>query len=242
MANDLRRLAMILVENELVKDAEPLTTAASACQMEPSSTTWEYDFTGLTFNSISLVGSKQIRHTHPQTVEEVEVQLHVLIKGHCVQVDNLHDPLKELVVELEIKGYDSNAAEHFSAWHLDRQIESDDPNQVDHAIHPIYHFQYGGERVWNKNTPDYGLQLLLETPRFPHPPMDAILAVDFVLSNYYGDIWNELRKDEAYRDIIATAQHIYWRPYSLATASHWGGALAYTTPYVWPPKSIWPNV
>ncbi len=239
-ADDLRRLAQILYDNGLVNDIGPLLAAASSCQQEPAPTTWEYEFVGLVFKSIDLKGSQEIRHTHPQSIESLEIELHVCAGGHCVQADNLSDPLIELVVELEIMGYSADATEHFSAWHLDRQIGV--LGQINHSVHPIYHFQYGGERVWNKTNNSYGLHLLLETPRFPHPPLDAVLAVDFVLSNYFGDTWNQLRQDDSYSQLIASAQDIYWRPYALATTSYWYNFPGSRTPYDWAPQLIWPHL
>lgn len=241
-ADDLRRLARILYDNGLVRDTEPLLTAAGSCQQEPGPTKWQYEFEGLVFRPIDLKDNQGIRHTHPQSIETIEVELHVCLKGECLQVDNLNDPFTELVVELEIRGYSDDATEYFSAWHLDRQIGAELPNQINHAVHPIYHFQYGGDRVWNKPDKSYGLHLLLETPRFPHPPLDAVLAVDFVLSNYFGDIWNELRQDDAYQELIVSAQSMCWRPYAVAATSQWPQVFGMAAPSNWASQLIWPSL
>jgi hypothetical protein len=88
--------------------------------------------------------------------------------------------------------------------------------------HPRYHFQIGGQKVWDRPSHEFGSQLILETPRIAHPPLDAILAIDFILANYYSETWsNLLDKDGRYADLVETAQEIFWRPYLFAAASKW---------------------
>jgi hypothetical protein len=108
-------------------------------------------------------------------------------------------------------------------------------------IHPRYHFQFGGEeildRIDNLNI-DFGSSLFMEPPRFPHPPLDIILGIDFVLSNFYGRKWKELNQDTTYRNIVKEAQDRFWKPYAMAIASKWSNTINSD----WQSRDIWPQL
>lgn len=66
-----------------------------------------------------------------------------------------------------------------------------------------------------------GRTLLLDPPRLMHPPMDGILAIDFVLANYAGSAWKALREDPQYTNLIVPQFKRFWKPYFDAVASSW---------------------
>jgi hypothetical protein len=80
---------------------------------------------------------------------------------------------------------------------------------------------------------------LLGPPRLPYPPLDAILAIDFVLANFRGSVWRDLRSVAEYRRLVLEAQHRLWRPYMEML----GGAFVGEGPTPNDPVfDIWPNL
>lgn len=66
-----------------------------------------------------------------------------------------------------------------------------------------------------------GDTLLLDPPRLMHPPMDGILAIDFVLANYAGKIWKSLRDDEQYKRLVVPQFEKIWKPYFGSVTDSW---------------------
>ena len=103
-----------------------------------------------------------------------------------------------------------------SSWHLDY-----DNNNGQDFIHPHFHITWGGNKMKNLNL---GEVLLLPTPRFSYPPMDIVLGVDFILSNFVKvDIYKQIQSDSQYKAAVKKAQEKYWKPYILSLAHHWCG-------------------
>jgi hypothetical protein len=245
-ANELRSLARVLLDRDLVRDVGPLEHAASLCAVWRSNSDyrWSYDFQGLSFRGLKSADGG-LRHSRPRCLQQVELELHLELAGTCLDEDEPADPLVRLAIDLEVTGETDHGDILTGAWHLDRHISTprgDDPEGGDYDsdfAHPHYHLQYGGRRVWDKSDPEFGTHLLLEPPRIAHPPLDGVLAVDFVLSNYFGPQWRLLRSESpVYNELVAGAQRRLWRPYALATAAHWA-------PYgerEWYAEAIWPQL
>ena len=50
-------------------------------------------------------------------------------------------------------------------------------------------------------------------PRFPCPPMDIILLSEFILINYFQEVYEDLRKNGGWKRIIKNSQNIFQRDY-----------------------------
>ena len=102
-----------------------------------------------------------------------------------------------------------------SSWHLDH-----DNNNGQDYIHPHFHMTWGGDSIKDISL---GNVLLLPTPRISHPPMDIVLGIDFILSNFVEAQRYEPLKDRnpQYRAAVRRAQEKYWKPYMLSLAHHW---------------------
>lgn len=234
LAQELRTAAETLKAARLIRDSSPLRLAAEACTgSKPTNNYWRYSFSDLEF----IVGKTHLekyRHTIPGNLVEIRVHLSVRAKGLCLDDDT--DPFEELVVDCKIEGRKkNNSVPYISAWHLDRnEGDSDDASQ--NFIHPLYHFQFGGDKLprdWS-----YGRFLFVESPRLVHPPLDAVLAIDFVLTNYFPVTWREIRADNVrYSRIIQQAQQRCWRPYAKSSSTAW---LPGNHP--WTAYSIWPQL
>lgn len=249
-AQELRILGRILLDEGIIKDNGPFEIAAGACQASRDNN-WKYKIDSLQLAEAVLVDMR-MRHTRPKSATKYVVILSVSVTGVYTDDVDLSDPFEELVVNIEIHATDNEDAHDYDykswpllcAWHLDKQPPKK-THDVDHFVHPVYHFQYGGQRIWDRDYQgfNYGDHLLLESPRIAHPPLDGILAIDFVLSNYYGEKWNKLRSisdsSSSYKDLLADVQHRVWRPYSIATANHW---MATPAQRQWSSDLIWPQL
>lgn len=110
-------------------------------------------------------------------------------------------------------------------------------------MHPVYHLHYGGNRLDSTIQNEdhcYGDSLFLDSPRLAHPPMDAILGVDFVLTNYVSqESFRTLREDNQYQNLVKAAQSRVWRPYIQALAHSWSPVPDRCD---WKDKTIWPQL
>jgi hypothetical protein len=145
------------------------------------------------------------------------------LEGVYVEEDDDDDPFTSLAIDLIIRGYigDGRDRRRLSFyWHLDRdRRQPGDGPQAEY--HPRYHFQHGGNRVPRT---DYtiGDTLFMDPPRLIHPPMDAILAVDFVLANFCTSIWRDAYDNNIeYTALLSEAQRRCWRPFFIVMARHW---------------------
>lgn len=97
-----------------------------------------------------------------------------------------------------------------AAWHVDTHVHTETQSN---SIHPRFHFQVGGRDLADLDHTIRGA-LLTEAPRPAIAPLDGILAVDFVLSHYCGNVWEDLRTMEArYGRVRTPSMKRYWGPY-----------------------------
>ncbi len=211
-ASKLRQLADILQRKGFVDDISPLQSAASQCASPPAvrdggrQEHWEYQVTNLIFKRI---GQDSLAHVRPLGANDVTINLNVDLRGVCRRDFTSDTPFVRLGVDIIARGKTKKGEEICSAWHLDKH-----PGGHTTAAHPEYHFQYGGRNMYNLK--DYGLHMLLEVPRLAHPPLDGVLVIDFILSNYFGIEWQELRNDTEYKNLLGEAQQMFWVPYALS--------------------------
>lgn len=233
MAGDLRAVAEVLFQANLIRDTSPLLSAAGRCtRPDPEGNYWWYECTGL----ILVVDDRHLgeyRDTIPGKLREIEIELNVRAGGRCWERYSCDDPFDTLEVDCKIEAR-AQGGPFVCAWHLDRS-QGDTHEASQHFVHPCYHFQFGGRRLPKEL--GYGRLLFIEPPRLAHPPLDAILAVDFVLTNYFPDTWRELRSNQRYARVVERAQHWCWRPYANVTASRWT-----TEDPSWTAETIWPQL
>ena len=126
------------------------------------------------------------------------------------------DPLKDLKFNIFITAWNTNGKEIVHSLHLDRHPENSHSSEP----HPKYHFQFGGKELHSR-VEDYGQTLFLDSPRLMHYPMDFILGLDFVLSNYVCETWNKLQGEHEYISLIAKYQKLLLNPYFNSLFNHW---------------------
>ncbi len=208
---------------------EIIKHAANVCGMNKPNgpDSWGYEVDNLHF-----------RVKAPQKVipaqggDLLNVHLDFKIEGRCI--NEFKSKLTKLEMSLVVS---TETNSHISSWHFDQHITS--PGSAEpHDAHPLYHFQYGGKKLSGFQG-GVGNLLLLPAPRIGHPPMDIILAVDFVLSNFSGEEWNGLRMNDDYRAKVAGAQEAFWKPYMEDIISWWENGNRPDRSYL---RSLWPHL
>lgn len=205
-SSNLRALGESLRRAGACEDIGPLESAAYQCGNRPfSGGGWGYDVTLLTFRVPTLPGGR------PAGLHEMLAKLSVSLvaRRHEDIVDG--DPFSSLAIDFVLTGSVEAHEEPTvseAAWHFDRH--SGGPEELPTASHPLYHVQYGGRKM---HLLQLGQTLLCDAPRLMYPPMDAILAVDFVASNFLYDVWSRLRDDVSYVRLVAASYLELWRPW-----------------------------
>jgi hypothetical protein len=244
----------MLGELNLIRDPQPFFDAECTLtdKRDPEGNyLWRCSLQSVEFAEFD-VREVRMKHTRPTHIQSVAIELSVELTGRCLDANELQDPFRDLAVNCLVRGFGAQDGIWLCAWHIDRHIQDEGQEEADaekdkpgehggtpHFVHPDYHFQYGGEGVWGLTDHQYGQHLLLESPRLAHPPLDVVLATDFVLSNYYGRRWQSLRQEGAYRRIVRDAHDRIWRPYAIATALKWGIAPDETP---WDGALLWPHL
>lgn len=209
ITNELLALSRVLQEDSSKVVINPEVLMSAANQIRNSKDTyWSYEVVDL-----------QLRVDIPQNVlphkcgTELNIHIDLDLSGKYDDVDD--DVLTELILQIRIE---TDTQQNICSWHFDRHIgvDTDEPEEA----HPLYHFQHGGHAM-KDIAESLGKTLLLPAPRLAFPPMDAILSLDFVLSNFAGRSWQELRNESTYTRLLEESQKRHWRPYIKQLASWW---------------------
>ena len=154
------------------------------------------------------------RNTRPNDVKLLKAILTVQISESIYADNQIRNPINNYIFSVELSGINQNGDKVHSSWHLDF-----DNSGTSEYMHPFFHLTYGGSTM--KST-EIGNVLLLPAPRLPYLPMDAILGIDFILSNFIKkDKYNKLKSNSEYKSAVKNSQFRLWRPYMLSLASHW---------------------
>jgi hypothetical protein len=150
-------------------------------------------------------------------------ELNILLSSLVLICKENADPFFRLNVGLVVQGFDIQMNSFIAAWHLDRHDAEEVSQTLSLLVHPGYHIHYGGEAIWGLEPNfNYGSHLLLETPRLAHLPLDGVLAIDFVLSNYMPRTWHKLRDEEPrYNDVVHESQKRCWYAYMMSMSTYW---------------------
>lgn len=238
MANDLNVLYELLLSSGLEitgsfqKVINELKSSRAKVhpvkEIETLNTYWGYDLDNfrITFNS-------QPRGMKPSKLQSLSLIFEVGIVGDFKNYNLIKDPFEHLTFNIIVEG-SSDGVTYLNAWHLDRHLGG----KTDEA-HPIYHMHYGGDKLDKANN-DYGQSLLMGAPRLMHPPMDLILGIDFIVSNFFPVSWEKLQGEGTYTTMMKTYQDLIYKPYSYGIASHWNST--FDKDVEWMPQDIFPTL
>lgn len=131
----------------------------------------------------------------------------------------------------QIVGEDEKGNSYYDAWHLDYdksycpkearldEIKGKKEKNEPEYIHPWFHLTHGGDAIKDK---DHGELLSIIVPRIAYPPMDLVLGIDFLLSNFVKKTkYLQIQSDGQYKSSVSAAQEWLLKPYILSIAHNW---------------------
>jgi len=209
----------------------PPVNVAGKEEKQSTPMSWGYAVKNLVFQ-VETTGIQ-----YPLSVKTGKLTLDISLSGAFDKSGDILDPFHHLEFNLVLEGFSRKGNYHILSYHLDRHITGgNDPDEV----HPIYHFQLGGHRLKKVTNNNFGHSLFIDSPRFMHYPMDIVLGVDFVTSNFSPKIWKKLRDDQSYVTILRRAQIRTVVPFINSLSQHFG--LIAKTTNCWKAKDIWPQL
>jgi hypothetical protein len=151
-----------------------------------------------------------------------------------------------LSADLQLVAHSGGTPKWEQFWHFDRHI-SGSPSVAANApleMPPLFHFHFGGNGLAERrasNNSAWGNLLELHAPRIAHPPLDLVLLVDFLLSNFAGEKWRHLvdtKKD--YHEIVEAAQRRFWCPYKGALSDYFAATPQEQNDHL--ARELWPSL
>lgn len=219
IGRDLRVLGQIISSYQLsINGNRALETASYRLRQQAKGT----EILSIQLADFDLrIGGKQ-RFKPPDFELEERLLTDILLEQDLALAvaDRSIDSILRNAVTLKIKGISDHRQRRrvvVSAWHFDQHSYGSTQTT---ACHPTYHWQFGG---WGlKEVSDsIGGVLVMDTPRLFAPPLDAVLAVDFLLSHFNGPGWQAIRtQDPRYTEIVRRSQSRLWKPYFDELAEH----------------------
>lgn len=229
-ATNLQKFATALRESSLSCNVNGFNSASAECRSNPPGpSSWGYSLSG-----VELTNPSPQKHIRPAGASLYKLVLNVQLQGECLSAkEEKGDPLTSLGVEILIVGLDPEGRKIRSSWHMDRHVSD---SKIEVPVHPTYHFQFGGMQT---KEVDPGRMVISSAPRLAHPPLDAILAIDFLLSNFFHEEWIKLRKRQGhYYSAVKDTQRWLWKPYAKASDTGWDHLGPH---YPWQVVEIWPQ-
>lgn len=152
------------------------------------------------------------RGTIPTTISSLQI---VVSANFKYDKDTIYPDKYEFKFEVSAL---FNAERHKCSWHFDFDTKTDAE-----YVHPFFHLTYGGKSM---DGLDLGKTLLLPTPRIAYFPMDFVLGIDFILSNFMlKEQYMKLRDKKEYDSAVKNSQSRLWQPYVYTIANHWGKTI-----------------
>lgn len=180
------------------------------------------------------------RLSHKNSARNLELFFDLEIECDTTNFRSNKDPFTKYSFNVVIKGKNKNNANskliyaiHFDKHNFIEQKEGESPNQA----HPAYHFQFGGNKLEDEEKLDSGRALFLDAPRIMHHPMELILSIDFILSNFFPAIWNKIKHLPTYKKILKKYQKDFILPYFKSVVEHFEG-----NPTAWNSQEIYPQL
>lgn len=203
--------------NEVLSfDPRSFSSAYSSCTQAGDE--WQYISPTIKVTlPANLVPSHTIPHVITGTKSNIDITLRIEkeIIFSVSSEKHIQDPLSQLgsfnlILEVD---------EYTASWHLDRHDEDLPPGGKFDYIHPLYHWTFGGFHMEGRHGGDdevFGQAIIMRSPRIMHPPMELILGLDFIFSQFVKNGALDIIYDSNYLDIIQKLKTHIWKPYFIA--------------------------
>ncbi|WP_343539460.1 hypothetical protein [Sphingobacterium thalpophilum] len=155
-----------------------------------------------------------LSHVKPQDITKGEVILNMKLRANIEHWNTFHDPFVELAYNVMIKGVGEKTY-HFG-FHIDKHMGDANSKEP----HPIYHLQYNFNPTKSSN-PNLGDLFYIDTPRIMHKPVDFILGIGFLTSNFYPIAFEILKEEREFVKLQESYQQAIWKPYFHTLANQW---------------------
>ncbi|HEP0987817.1 MAG TPA: hypothetical protein VH187_18025 [Scandinavium sp.] len=207
LAQDLERIADILMEENFIYNPSPLRSVRDQLKRNPK----KYSINGLIFHSVN---GEYVRSGIWDKSLDVKMSGQVDINGD----DFVYSNVSKMVIDIEYSCLkEEDVSECKGCWHMDYHVMPGNPPLY---MHPDYHLHHGGKKIAELN--NFGDLVILDTPRVMHHPLDIILGIDFVISNFFSEReWRKLRARKEYHCIVEKAQESWWKDYYSTLSSYW---------------------
>lgn len=219
----------IIKEEYIIELVEDIQKIASSLELFGIDTTSIYSAISNIRNNPSDVGYKlkpmmfnfEDNLKYPKVKSHKDIVDLVLYFDMKVNMDfdsfkNGKDPFNVFLFNIKIFGNTREDPETKLVYtlHFDKHDGSISP-----MPHPSYHFQLGGREL-KDNVIEYGQALFLDSPRIMHHPMELILSIDFILSNFFPLIWQKIKRSPDYFDVLKKYQAQFIKPYFKSIVEH----------------------
>ena len=255
LANDLNKyceliqpfLASQIIKFDFQTALSSLNNLNKACCIGKvyHSSYWNYKISQIEIKLGKDIPKKKL----PKSVCDLKLITSIEVSGDTNKTNEI-DPFQSLSFNFSVKGdficeKTGDLKTAVTSYHLDRHIY-DDGDNIPEEPHPFYHFQFGGKKLIDEfgGKIDTGELLVLETPRINHYPMDFILGMDYLISNFYPNVRKQLMSSkQEYRRLIEKYQIKIVKPYFQAITSNWEKSLIqFCHSPNWTPISLYPQI
>ncbi len=192
----------------------------------PNKEYWGYEVPRLEFVKLDL-GEAVCPNLDENFIKNAVLNLKVKLACLSSIPDPIQDPIQDFGVQIVINIRDLEKVVAKSFWRFEQHpatLNGAPANQPEFH-HPLYHLHFGGHELRNDDENlDYNNVLILDAPRIMHPPMDIVLAIDFVLGNFYSQhnckALIALKNEGKYCEIVENARKWFWKPFAFGLASN----------------------
>jgi len=155
-----------------------------------------------------------LKHVKPTTITGGKIILNLKLRANVNAWNDMNDPFLEMNFNVKIKGV-GDKVYHFG-FHIDRHDLTTTPDEP----HPVYHIQYDINPNHSKEF-DYGSVMYVDTPRLLHCPLDFILGISFLTSNFFPTAFLLLNEERGFVKLNEEYQIKIWKPYFHTLADNW---------------------
>lgn len=193
---------------------------------------WIYEINNIVID-LPTERVRQIRNLKPiGRINAIKIYIRVYAEGCGETWSNLESKgykygqryvFDKLNFNVKIIGFPKDTSDNFeeyvSGFHIDMVTDKDREGfDSSSLVHPLHHVQFGFKEDKEDN---FGRMMLMNTPRLIHPPLDIILGIDYILSNFATDLQKKLRSNPNYLNLLRKYQKIIWKPYFESIATFW---------------------